>query len=456
MSDSARTAEGSQAATTGKEGVSAPPVEGKRKYRRHPKPDDSAPEKPPSAYVLFSNRIREEVKSENLTFTEIAKLVGDRWQKLDPLQKEPFESQANELKDKYHVQLSAYKKTDSYREYAQYLNEFKAKHGPQTEPKRPKLDPQSSGSASAASVEASEAFPTIAQHARVGSISSVSAASLASAVTSPQGTTLSHVPSMPNITSTNTRGLPSLARPNSPQALQFSRDRRLIGQLSTNSSTSDDSGQVPYDALSRTATLSLSTPPTGTPPLPPHGLGTLRLDSNASAEGFVWSSRAGPPAHQPGTMTPSGPSPLGSGITLPSPTLSSDPWRDRAMDWTRQIQPSPSSSAMGQVPALPLPPLLSPDRLSEFNQVQRTLPPLRHNTTSSATSPSAYQSTPSAAYVSRQLSADSERRFSQSHEGGARQLERNENEAASVLSSLATRPGQDTPHSRSHGRRRPQ
>jgi hypothetical protein len=27
----------------------------KRKYRRHPKPDENAPERPPSAYVLFSN-----------------------------------------------------------------------------------------------------------------------------------------------------------------------------------------------------------------------------------------------------------------------------------------------------------------------------------------------------------------------------------------------------------------
>jgi len=28
---------------------------GKRKYRRHPKPDENAPERPPSAYVIFSN-----------------------------------------------------------------------------------------------------------------------------------------------------------------------------------------------------------------------------------------------------------------------------------------------------------------------------------------------------------------------------------------------------------------
>lgn len=75
------------------------PTEQKRKYRRHPKPDENAPEKPPSAYVLFSNKIREEVKSENLSFTEIARLVGERWQKLDPAQKDRFESHASALKE---------------------------------------------------------------------------------------------------------------------------------------------------------------------------------------------------------------------------------------------------------------------------------------------------------------------------------------------------------------------
>jgi hypothetical protein len=30
----------------------------KRKYRRHPKPDEKAPERPPSAYVIFSSKMR--------------------------------------------------------------------------------------------------------------------------------------------------------------------------------------------------------------------------------------------------------------------------------------------------------------------------------------------------------------------------------------------------------------
>lgn len=99
----------------------------KRKYRRHPKPDEHAPERPPSAYVLFSNKMREDLKSHNLSFTEIAKLVGENWQNLDQAERESFENQANVAKDKYRRSLAEYKKTPEYRRYAQYLQEFKEK-----------------------------------------------------------------------------------------------------------------------------------------------------------------------------------------------------------------------------------------------------------------------------------------------------------------------------------------
>ncbi|PNY24512.1 High mobility group protein 20A [Tolypocladium capitatum] len=117
----------------------------KRKYRRHPKPDENAPERPPSAYVLFSNKMREDLKSQNLTFTEIAKLVGENWQSLAPSEKETYESQANAAKEKYHRDLAEYKKTPEYRRYAQYLLDFKEKQAKQNKghdgSKRPKLEP---------------------------------------------------------------------------------------------------------------------------------------------------------------------------------------------------------------------------------------------------------------------------------------------------------------------------
>ncbi|KAH7364320.1 hypothetical protein BKA65DRAFT_389129 [Rhexocercosporidium sp. MPI-PUGE-AT-0058] len=141
----------------GKDGTG--PVPGaKRKYRRHPKPDENAPERPPSAYVIFSNKMREDLKGRNLSFTEIAKLVGENWQNLSPGEKDPYEQQAFSAKERYNNELAEYKKTDYFAEYSQYLVEFKARHSnPQQTSdadasKRPKLEAHvstaSSGTAS--------------------------------------------------------------------------------------------------------------------------------------------------------------------------------------------------------------------------------------------------------------------------------------------------------------------
>ncbi|KAI1814305.1 hypothetical protein GGS20DRAFT_415989 [Poronia punctata] len=123
------------------------PTVTKRKYRRHPKPDENAPERPPSAYVLFSNKMREDLKGQNLTFTEIAKLVGEHWQSLGRTEKEPFEKQANEAKEKYNYDLAQYKQTPEYRKYHEYLHEFRKKQAVQNQEKdaakRLKLDAES-------------------------------------------------------------------------------------------------------------------------------------------------------------------------------------------------------------------------------------------------------------------------------------------------------------------------
>ncbi|KAK7988973.1 hypothetical protein PG989_009288 [Apiospora arundinis] len=97
----------------------------KRKYRRHPKVDEHAPERPPSAYVLFSNKMRDDLKGQNLTFTEIAKLVGENWQNLDRNEKEPYETQAQEAKERYNREMAEYKKTPEYKAYCDYLQEFR-------------------------------------------------------------------------------------------------------------------------------------------------------------------------------------------------------------------------------------------------------------------------------------------------------------------------------------------
>jgi HMG (high mobility group) box len=73
--------------------------------------------------------IREELRGQDLSFTEIAKVVGERWQILPADVREACEQQANTAKEKYYSELAEYKKTPEYALYQEYLVEFKAKHG---------------------------------------------------------------------------------------------------------------------------------------------------------------------------------------------------------------------------------------------------------------------------------------------------------------------------------------
>lgn len=77
--------------------------------------------------------MRDDLKGRNLTFTEIAKLVGENWQNLSQAEKEPYESQAQAAKDKYNHGLAEYKKTPEHRRYMVYLQDFKAKHANQSQ-----------------------------------------------------------------------------------------------------------------------------------------------------------------------------------------------------------------------------------------------------------------------------------------------------------------------------------
>ncbi|KAL3423849.1 HMG box protein [Phlyctema vagabunda] len=144
----------------------APATQGaKRKYRRHPKADDNAPERPPSAYVIFSNKMREDLKGRNLSFTEIAKLVGENWQNLSSQEREPYEQQAFSAKEKYNAELAEYKKTEQYKEYSQYLVEFKARHAQQQQTeadpaKRPKLEAHVSGTSTTTNSSSTNSITT--------------------------------------------------------------------------------------------------------------------------------------------------------------------------------------------------------------------------------------------------------------------------------------------------------
>lgn len=99
----------------------------KRKYRHHPKPDRNAPIKPPSAYIMFSNDYRNKVIDQNLSFAELAKVVGDQWKNMSHKEKQSYERMAMLAKDEYLAALERYKQTLEYKKYQEYIKEFKEK-----------------------------------------------------------------------------------------------------------------------------------------------------------------------------------------------------------------------------------------------------------------------------------------------------------------------------------------
>ncbi|CAO3661608.1 unnamed protein product [Umbelopsis ramanniana] len=128
----------------------------KRKYRRHAKADKNAPIKPPSAYVMFSNQVRSELKDYNMSFTDLAKIVGDRWKSISPGEKEQYDRTALNAKEEYLEALSKYEQTDDHKDYQRYLVDFKVKQQAAARAvgkprKRPKTASPSSGSIADAS-----------------------------------------------------------------------------------------------------------------------------------------------------------------------------------------------------------------------------------------------------------------------------------------------------------------
>jgi len=75
--------------------------------------------------------MREQLKGQDLSFTEMAKVVGERWQVLSADSREVYEKRAATTKEKYNLEIAEYKKTENYAAYMEYLADFKAKNAPQ-------------------------------------------------------------------------------------------------------------------------------------------------------------------------------------------------------------------------------------------------------------------------------------------------------------------------------------
>lgn len=73
--------------------------------------------------------VRKEL-DKDVSFADMAKIVGERWQALEGGIRQSYETEAIATKTKYQEQLAEYKKTAQYRDYQAYLADFKAKSRP--------------------------------------------------------------------------------------------------------------------------------------------------------------------------------------------------------------------------------------------------------------------------------------------------------------------------------------
>jgi hypothetical protein len=97
------------------------PTQLKRRYRHHQRKDPHAPRRPSCDYVLFGNSLRQQLDVAHLSFVEISKLVGERWQRLSPEERVIWTSTAAEQKSRYLTELAEYQQSKEYQHYQDSL-----------------------------------------------------------------------------------------------------------------------------------------------------------------------------------------------------------------------------------------------------------------------------------------------------------------------------------------------
>jgi hypothetical protein len=87
--------------------------------------------------VNFADQLRTDREVSQLSFVNIAKEVGRRWQELPAEQKRVWESNAARAMQEFESRLDEYKKTESWKKYQHYLNDFRTKQNQPASGKRP-------------------------------------------------------------------------------------------------------------------------------------------------------------------------------------------------------------------------------------------------------------------------------------------------------------------------------
>lgn len=86
-------------------------MQGNDKKKKKAKKDPNEPKRPSSAYILFGNARREELKAKELGAKQIMTEIGALWQKASDEEKQPFIERARELQEQYKIDMEEYKAT---------------------------------------------------------------------------------------------------------------------------------------------------------------------------------------------------------------------------------------------------------------------------------------------------------------------------------------------------------
>jgi len=95
---------------------------------RSKKPKDSnAPKRALSAYFLFANDKRAQVKLENptLRMTQISGKVAELWANTPSEDKRVYQERAAKDKERYNSEMEVYKASDAFKEHQKHLQEYK-------------------------------------------------------------------------------------------------------------------------------------------------------------------------------------------------------------------------------------------------------------------------------------------------------------------------------------------
>ncbi|THG19259.1 hypothetical protein TEA_026234 [Camellia sinensis var. sinensis] len=85
--------------------------DGSKKRKQKKKKDPNAPKRAMSGFMFFSQSERENIKKTNpgIAFTDVGRVLGEKWKKLSAEEKEPFEAKAQADKMRYKDEISGYK-----------------------------------------------------------------------------------------------------------------------------------------------------------------------------------------------------------------------------------------------------------------------------------------------------------------------------------------------------------